>query len=318
VSVTGAGRRKYDLHNVALEVFFQGNEPPVFFSFQTAEDRNSFEAALQKRVPTLEARGGYSAAHLSQWTREWVSGNISNSRYLSILNEAAGRSINDFMQYPIFPWVLTDYVSTTLDLDDPAVYRDLSRPVAALNNARLQHGRETYEATKPMMGQTRAWMYGSHYSNPGIVVFYLVRSCPNLMLRLQSGRFDIPERLFTSVGGAWASVMKWNSDVKELIPEFYTPGAEQFLLKPAGADLNHSSSGESTALQDVVITNPVMLPPWARSPEDFVSKMAEALEAPAVSSKLHKWINLIFGVKSRGKAALKADNLFHYMTDDAM
>lgn len=310
-SVTGAGRRKYDLRNVAIEVFFQGNDPPVFFSFQTGEDRNSFEAALKKRVPSMEGRGGYSAASLSQWTREWVAGNISNSRYLSILNEAAGRSINDFTQYPIFPWVLTDYVSTTLDLDDPAVFRDLSRPIAALNNARLQHGRETYEAMKPIMGQDRAWMYGSHYSNPGIVVFYLLRSCPNLMLRLQNGRFDVPERLFSSVGGAWASVTKWNSDVKELIPEFYTPGGGQFLIEPAEAGSGQCSSGESTALQDVA------LPPWATSPEDFISKMAGALEAPAVSLKLHKWIDLIFGVKSRGKAALKADNLFHYMTDDA-
>jgi hypothetical protein len=33
---------------------------------------------------------------------------------------------------------------------------------------------------------------GCHYSTPGYVVFYLMRSQPQLMLRLQNGRFDAP------------------------------------------------------------------------------------------------------------------------------
>jgi hypothetical protein len=35
---------------------------------------------------------------------------------------------------------------------------------------------------------------GCHYSTPGYVVFYLMRSQPQLMLRLQNGRFDAPGR----------------------------------------------------------------------------------------------------------------------------
>ena len=38
-----------------------------------------------------------------------------------------GRSYNDLNQYPVFPWVLTDYNSQTLDLKDPKVYRDFSK-----------------------------------------------------------------------------------------------------------------------------------------------------------------------------------------------
>ena len=33
---------------------------------------------------------------------------------------------------------------------------------------------------------------GCHYSTPGYVVYYLMRSEPQLMLRLQNGRFDAP------------------------------------------------------------------------------------------------------------------------------
>ena len=37
--------------------------------------------------------------------------------YLMRLNTLAGRSYNDLTQYPVFPWVLKDYSSATLELD---------------------------------------------------------------------------------------------------------------------------------------------------------------------------------------------------------
>ena len=40
------------------------------------------------------------------------------------------------------------------------------------------------------------FLYGSHYSAPGLVLFYLVRQYPHLMLCLQNGRFDHPDRMF--------------------------------------------------------------------------------------------------------------------------
>ena len=43
------------------------------------------------------------------------------------LNTLAGRSYNDLMQYPVFPWVLADYTSEELDLASPATFRDFSR-----------------------------------------------------------------------------------------------------------------------------------------------------------------------------------------------
>lgn len=72
------------------------------------------------------------------WTRLWQRREISNFEYLMRLNEAAGRSYNDLSQYPIFPWVLKDYSSPTIDLSDPSVYRDLSRPMGAQNPDRLE------------------------------------------------------------------------------------------------------------------------------------------------------------------------------------
>ncbi len=62
----------------------------------------------------------------------------------------------------------------------------------------------------------------------------------------------------------------------------------------------------------------VELPPWASDAADFVAKLAEALESPHVSGRLHQWIDLIFGCMSRGAAAEKADNVFHHLTYDDM
>ena len=64
---------------------------------------------------------------LEEWTESWVRGRISNFSYLMYLNRESGRSFNDLTQYPIFPWVLADYTSPVLDLDDLKVYRDLSK-----------------------------------------------------------------------------------------------------------------------------------------------------------------------------------------------
>jgi len=37
----------------------------------------------------------------------------------------------------VFPWVVADYSSAELDLDDPACFRDLSLPMGALDPTRL-------------------------------------------------------------------------------------------------------------------------------------------------------------------------------------
>lgn len=83
-------------------------------------------------------------------------------------------------------------------------YRDLEKPIGAQNLKRKDHFREIYENAD---SKETAFHYGTHYSNSGIVMHYLLRLEPytKLNVDLQSGRFDIPDRLFSSIAGTWDS-----------------------------------------------------------------------------------------------------------------
>ena len=61
--------------------------------------------------------------NLSDTVQLWREGLLTNWEYLMQLNKMAGRSYNDLMQYPVFPFVIADYSSQVLDLTDPQVYR---------------------------------------------------------------------------------------------------------------------------------------------------------------------------------------------------
>lgn len=79
-------------------------------------------------------------------------------------NSAADRSFNDLTQYPVFPWVVKDFTSPSLNLDDPSIYRDLSLPVGALNPTRLKQLLERFnDMPEPK------FLYGSHYMAPGYI-----------------------------------------------------------------------------------------------------------------------------------------------------
>ena len=111
-------------------------------------------------------------------TQRWVRGELSNFQYLMHLNTLAGRSYNDLMQYPVFPWVLADYDSPELDLSQPATFRDLSKPMGAQTGERLQQFRKRYKEWDDPHNETGPYHYGTHYSSAMIVCSYLVRLEP--------------------------------------------------------------------------------------------------------------------------------------------
>eukprot|EP00850_Spirogloea_muscicola_P000597 SM000002S05677 [mRNA] locus=s2:1500317:1510139:+ [translate_table: standard] len=317
--VSSVMRRTYNLEEIGLELFFQ-EWSSVYFTVKTKEECTRLHDMLLQQ-PGLSLQ---KMKLREKWVTDWVNGKVSNFDYLMYLNREADRSFNDLTQYPVFPWIISDYTSSKLNLKNPEVFRDLGKPIGALNKARLSKFKERYaelqeayeeareewpdgKPTKGIYEPPLPFLYGCHYSTPGYAVYYTVRSDPQLMLRLQNGRFDMPDRILGSVQETWRSVYTNATDLKELIPEFYAL-SPSFLINKEGLDLGVQQSGKPVA--------DVELPKWASSPEDFMIKLREALECPYVSRRLHKWIDLIFGYKQRGEAAVAADNVFHYLTYD--
>ena len=125
-----------------------------------------------------------------------------------------------------------------------------------------------------------------------------------MMLCLQNGRFDHPDRMFNSLQQTWRNVTTNSSDFKELVPEFYDPDSGgDFLCNRLDIEFGSRHTGQTVA--------DVELPPWAETPRDLVDKLRLVLESPRVSSQLPHWIDLIFGYKNSGPEAEAADNVFY-------
>jgi hypothetical protein len=121
----------------------------------------------------------------------------------------AGRPSSNLSPYSVLPWVLQDYTSRGLSLASPGVYRNLSRPIGALNAVRLERLQESHS-----IAADGGYLYGFMYSSPAIVIGYLIGLEPfaSLHIALQSGKFDHADRLFSSIPAAWASVCSLQSN----------------------------------------------------------------------------------------------------------
>uniref|UniRef100_A0A452TWL1 Lysosomal-trafficking regulator n=1 Tax=Ursus maritimus TaxID=29073 RepID=A0A452TWL1_URSMA len=306
-------KRWWQLRDNAVEVFLT-NGRTLLLAFDNTKVRDDvYHSILTNNLPNLLEYGNINAL-----TNLWYTGQITNFEYLTHLNKHAGLSFNDLMQYPVFPFILADYVSETLDLSDPSVYRNLSKPIAVQYKEKEDRYVDTYKYLEEEyrkgareddpMPPVQPYHYGSHYSNSGTVLHFLVRMPPftKMFLAYQDQSFDIPDRTFHSTNTTWRlSSFESMTDVKELIPEFfYLP---EFLVNREGFDFGVRQNGERV--------NHVNLPPWARNdPRLFILIHRQALESDYVSQNICQWIDLVFGYKQKGKASVQAINVFHPAT----
>lgn len=244
-------RRLYLVHR-AIEIELE-DKSYFYFGFKHQEERDRFYDILisycTSKIVTEKS------LHLLQTM--WINREISNYDYLLNINQLALRSFNDLSQYPVFPWLLINFDSETIDLEDEDNYRNLKEPIGALNKRRLEFFKKRYQ----QLPDGEKFMYGTHYSTPGYVCGYLIRSHPLYMLRLQNGKFDLPDRLFYSIKKDWKNCYEHDGCVKELLPEFYGTNTD-FLVNKLHLKLG--------ARQNQKIVDNVKLPKWAKTPEEFL------------------------------------------------
>jgi WD40 repeat protein len=311
---------RFQLQEVGLE-FFQVSGHNFLLAFDTRQERDQIYSKVQKELESRRAIGKDMKSVASRASNlrknvlldtirlRWQQGNLSNFDYLILLNTLAGRSYNDLTQYPVFPWILSDYESESLDLSSPVIYRDLSKPMGAIDPARAETYRERFECWEDPVNNVPKFHYGTHYSSAAGTLYYLFRLEPfsTMALNFQGGKFDHADRLFYDIGHSWRSASSAGgmSDVKEIVPEFfYLP---DFLCNNSRFDIGEFQNG--TWLDSV------KLPRWAKGdPRRFIKLHKMALESEHVSANLHNWIDLIFGYKQFGPRAEEALNVFYHLT----
>ncbi|CAK5278628.1 unnamed protein product [Mycena citricolor] len=321
--IAAFGDKTFLFRDVALEMYFKDSRS-LLIVFLDKQRRHNFDQRLQHiitrhshpgdNVPSASTPMGRSRTprpgfgkvfqrsdELSTAQRRWQAREISNFTYISILNQISGRTPSDATQYPIFPWVLKDYTSTTLDLNNPDSFRDLTKPMGALTDVRREAATMRYTNLESV-GEN-PFHYGTHFSSSMIVCHFLIRMAPftNMFKTLQGGDWDLPDRLFSDVARAYESAASdVRGDVRELIPEFYT--CPEFLENSDNLDFGvQQNTGEKI--------HDVKLPPWAKNdPLLFITLNRRALESSYVSENLPAWIDLIWGHKQRDPESL---NCFH-------
>lgn len=177
--VVGVYSRRYLLNWTALEIFFDNNRN-YLFNLPKDQNRALYKALTQLKPKRLKdhyfATGVEMFKKRSELTDRWRRREISNFEYLMHLNELASRTYNDLTQYPVFPWILSNYSSDRIDLSDPKNYRDLKLPVGALDADRFSKFQERFENF--IDDQIPPFHYGSHYSSAGTTLFFLIRMEP--------------------------------------------------------------------------------------------------------------------------------------------
>ena len=159
--------RFYFYKESGLEIYTTTNKS-YYFNFKTKEDMNKFMSYILangvnfyfREIKTEKQRIlGYEKQsmnikkkqiyYIKDKMEEWQNYKISNLEYLMWLNIYGGRSFNDLTQYPVIPWIISNYETNQLQYNEDNL-RELSIPMGMINNKRYEKSsirKETYEDT---------------------------------------------------------------------------------------------------------------------------------------------------------------------------
>ncbi|KAK9824404.1 hypothetical protein WJX72_010051 [[Myrmecia] bisecta] len=245
-----------------------------------ASDRSVWLAGLSPPGPGRHAPPPKASTFdLRLLTQRWREHKLSNYDYLLHLNRLAGRRWGDPGFHPILPWVLDMTAPPDAGIQDPETpcegWRDLTK-----TKWRLSKGDEQLDFTFATSDHPH------HISDEALselaLCIYKARQLPKETLtRVVRATFEPNE-----YPGSMQRLYAWTPD--ECIPEFYSDPAVFASSHPEMADL--------------------AVPAWASDAADFVRRHRAALESDRVSNNLHLWIDITFGYKLTGDAAVDAKN----------
>lgn len=223
---------------------------------------------------------------LNEAVKKWQHGELDNFTYLMLLNHYAGRRVGDPNNHPIFPWV-TDFTHPTRN------FRDFTKSKHRLNKGDDQLNFTYYSAMedsrRAVDQDTPIPHHVGDISTDVTYYVYMARRTPRDVLCSHVRPRWVPEEYPASIEKMYI----WTPD--ESIPEFFTDPLIFSSIHPDLPDLG--------------------LPLWCPTPEVFITTHRRLLEGDYVSSQLHHWIDLTFGYKLTGEAAIRAKNVYVTLVD---
>uniref|UniRef100_A0A183AWH8 BEACH domain-containing protein n=1 Tax=Echinostoma caproni TaxID=27848 RepID=A0A183AWH8_9TREM len=280
---------------------------------------------------------------LANMTLKWVLRQCSNYDYLMYLNQLAGRTKGDPINSAILPWV-TDFTQPHAGLRDLTKSKyHLTKGEAQLD-ANYQafvheHSRVTnaLHGIKPMgLPINRTLNYEDHVNelmkdlvnvSPDRITVdeeLRARQCTkkaHLVGRGVAGRFPDtfqPHHLLDVMPNLAYYTYMARRTPKEVLTRYVRPVYQPNEFPPNMARLYELTPEECipefftdpSVFTSIHADMPdLSLPGWCDTPEQFVAYHLSVLESDAVSSMLHNWIDLTFGYKLIGEAAIQAKNV---------
>ena len=376
--------RNYYYRETALEFFLEQNKS-YFFNFKTNEDLIKF---LSYIIKTEDDKGnnnmnnikfrkivtnitidkdkkkllGYEKIsnnikiktyNISSKVEEWQNYNISTLEFLMWLNIYSGRSFHDLNQYPVFPWLISNYKNEKLNQEEDL--RNLNLPIGMLElnqqgvkrkNNFIQYyenlknefednypefdyqnylakGSEyiiTYKKklkkidTKEISYTEYPYNFGTHYSNSTYVSHFLSRIFPFSFISI-----EIQGNKFDDPERMFYSLEKTFSSVSSLKDDVRELIPEFYFFPEIFKNINNInlSQDKYDTNGNIILINDVEMPLWSdESAINFVLKKRKILEKNNLN--INNWIDLIFGSKQRGENAEKANNIYMFYTYEKM
>ena len=265
----------------ACELFLK-NGKSYYFNFYSEEKKIQFFSLFNNENNKSNIEIIYdlkSYFKKNNYTKLWLSNDLSTLEYLLLLNKFSSRSYNDINQYPIFPW---------LEIYGDQI-RDLKYTIAAQTEDERMIKKEMYLASSNKF----PYHYTTHFSNSAYLAYYLVRINPftNNQINLQVNKFDNPMRQFNSIDEI-LKILKHTSQPREVVPEFYL--STEFFYNYNCNFFGITDNGE--------LINNLSNKVGFNSPLEYILHNLILLETPQVKNEINYFFDSIYGVGQMGGA----------------
>ena len=322
-------QRRTLLINNSLEIFNKNGKSFFFNFFSSKNCENIIE--ILKKYCKCKFSIGEEKERIKNVVSLYKKGEITNYEYLLNLNKLSTRTFNDWSQYPIFPWIITniaklvkgDKINFQQNQEEEEVeeqindMRDMNYPISMQSSSKREI--EIDKFIEDIKNTKFPSHLGTHYSTSSYIFYYLMRNSPACqnMIKLQNYKQENPNRMFLSFKDT-QKILKTGSDSRELIPDL-------FCYIDYLCNVNCVYFGERTNL--IIVDDFSISEQYNNDTEkcsNLISQFVKylylhkkLLNDTKISKELYKWVDIIFGIKQcpeKKDERIKCCNIFGKLT----